>query len=513
MAAGIDEDGTYLLLLDKGNLKEPNVYIMSRFEKLSGNYDVKLACIEPEKVIEQLANGGKDSLDVVEWACKALASITLYAVDAKDIDLQCRLLDIGVCEMIITILSRWCSESSIVGAYGCETIRNLAFNSQDLREFLGESGACEMVLFALSMHLGDALVTVMGTAAVVNLLKSDHKNSYRFAMYDGCEILAQAGNFGLNIRDPKCFDVAANVCFSIASLSEASNASKLLDSGACDLVCALARLHIEDSSVYFCACKALSGLSSMNSEIRECIGAAGACEIVFQGLEMHRSDVTILRESIEIIMHLSLSPNNSVKFTNLKAARCILDCLDKDLMEVEYGVEVCSGALLNLIIYGDMVKEGRDILIECDALSILQRAKSSTRASYRARENVTRITDMLNNNEESEHGEHVLVGVVLGSEYKKGNSPLKAELRIKRYTACDSEANSSDDGFFAFTHFYGGGSEDIETKSSSSHANSVVSTPSQLYENRDRNRTASNYTNSSVDDFVVGIENRNIIEM
>ena len=226
---------------------------MSRFDKLNGSYDQDLARIGPEKVFELLHNGGKDSLDVVEWACKAFASITMYAVDSNDVDLQCRLLDIGVCEMIITILSRWCPESSVVGAYGCETIRNLAFNSQDFREFLGESGACEIVIFALSMHLGDPLVTEMGTAAVAHLSKSDHKNSYRFSMCDGCEILAQAGNFGLNIRDAKCFNIAANVCFSLSYLAEASNVTKLLDSGSCDLVCALSRLHIEDSSVYFCA--------------------------------------------------------------------------------------------------------------------------------------------------------------------------------------------------------------------------------------------------------------------
>ena len=216
-------------------------------------------------------------------------------------------------------------------------------------------------------------------------------------------------------------------------------------------------------------------------------------------------------------MHLSLSPNNSVKFTKLETANHVLSSLDQDLMEVEFGVELCTGALLNLLVYGDEVKQGRDDLIECDALSILQRAKSSTRASYRARENVSRILNMLRDHDESEFGEHVLVGVVLGSEYKKGISPLKAELRRTRYIACGSEANSSDDGFYAYANFEASEStEDIETKSASSNYNSGTNTPQIFVQhgNRERARTASSYnTNGSVEDFMAGIENRNIIEM
>lgn len=296
---------------------------------------------------------------------------------------------------------------------------------------------------------------------------------------------------------------------------------KLLDSGACDLVCALSKLHIEDSSVFFCASKALCGLSSLTSEIRECLGAEGGCEIILQGLEMHKSNMEILRDCVEIIMHLSLSPNNSVKFTKLEAAKCILGCLDQNLMEEELGVELCSGALLNLIVYGDEIKQGRENLIEYNALSILRRAKSSTRASYRARENVNRILSMLENDGKSAYGENVLVGVVLGSEYKKGISPLKAELRRTRYkySACDSEHNSSDDGDYSYGNFYVASGEDVETKSESSHNNSISSgnstpLPFNSHGNRARARTAShNTSNNSMDEYLGGFESRNIIEM
>lgn len=96
---------------------------------------------------------------------------------------------------------------------------------------MGESGACEIVIFAMSMHLGDPFASEMGIAAIAFLAKDDINNSYRLANYDCCEVLAQAGNFGLNIRHPKCVDIAASMCYSFSYLSEASNASKILDAG------------------------------------------------------------------------------------------------------------------------------------------------------------------------------------------------------------------------------------------------------------------------------------------
>ena len=113
------------------------------------------------------------------------------------------------------------------------------------------------------MHLGDAEVTEMCTAAVGFLAKHDNNNSFRLAQAECCEVLAQAGNFGLNIRHPKCIEIAANVCYSLSYLSEAANISKLLNSGVCDLVIALCKVHIEDESVMYCALKCLCGLVSI----------------------------------------------------------------------------------------------------------------------------------------------------------------------------------------------------------------------------------------------------------
>jgi hypothetical protein len=75
-----------------------------------------------------------------------------------------------------------------------------------------------MIVFAINMHLGDPDVTEMGTAAIAFLAKHDNNNSYRLACAECCEVLTQAGNFGLNVRHPKCIDIAANVCYAFSVL-------------------------------------------------------------------------------------------------------------------------------------------------------------------------------------------------------------------------------------------------------------------------------------------------------
>ena len=99
--------------------------------------------------------------------------------------------------------------------------------------------------------------------------------------------------------------------------------------------------------------------------------------------------------------------------------------------------------------------------------------------------------------------------------------PARAQLRRTRYkySACDSEHNSSDDGDYSYGNFYVASGEDIETKSESSQNNSIsrgnnTPLPFNSHGNRARARTAShNTSNNSMDEYLGGFESRNIIEM
>ena len=124
-----------------------------RPESLQWSYDKQLARLDPENVMIKFESS-KSSLPACEWACRALASITLCAAEKHDMDLQCRLLDLGICENLIDALSVHGAESSIVAAYGCQTLRNLAFDSRDFREFLGTLSLLflPLLLFSFRIH-------------------------------------------------------------------------------------------------------------------------------------------------------------------------------------------------------------------------------------------------------------------------------------------------------------------------------------------------------------------------
>jgi hypothetical protein len=165
----------------------------------------------------------------------------------------------------------------------------------------------------------------------------------------------------------------------------------------------------------------------------------------------------LLRDSVEILMHLSLNPNNAVRLNVRSACGSILKALENHLIEYEFGVEVCSGAILNLITYGSNTSSAKTNLLESNGFEVLQKAKSSTRASARARESIVRITELLNFNLDgkqscnktisdpylrSSSSSSDFVGVILGSEFCNGATPLQVELR-REYSSLDAPIDST----------------------------------------------------------------------
>ena len=91
-------------------------------EILTGNPDRELSSVDPENVICKLSTS-IESLDICEWSCRVLATLTLVAANSKDLDLQCRLLDLGICEILISVISLHGANSQIVSAFGLCTFR------------------------------------------------------------------------------------------------------------------------------------------------------------------------------------------------------------------------------------------------------------------------------------------------------------------------------------------------------------------------------------------------------
>ena len=214
----------------------PRLIIEKEFEKYTV-YSLMNRCRE---------DGVADDLAKSERLSRALATVTTGSrqeVDGGQILVDC--LDCGVCEVLVEIINRFATESSVVASYACLAMCNIAYGSIELREYLGEVGACESIIFAMNMNIGHPETSEYGSCAVGILAFNHIGNSFRLAQAGACECIAQTGNFGFNLRHPRCQIVAANVCTSLCYLCEASISRQLFESGAAAVLTTLLRQHID----------------------------------------------------------------------------------------------------------------------------------------------------------------------------------------------------------------------------------------------------------------------------
>lgn len=391
------------------------------------------------------------SLGTCEWAVRGYASIAGQAMVNRNAEALADFLDDGGCESLVNIMTQYSEVSEKVAAYGCMAISILAWSLRELKEFLGEIGACEVVVYAISMHIGDPKVSEYGTNAIGQMAKQNISNSFRLAKAGACDILAQVGNFGFNLRHESCISVASNVCYAFAHLSEAVNAKRLAECGSSALVCALTKLHMKNHNFATAAIKAICALSSLNALHREELGNCDGCKYVVEILYQYDAPSLCL-EGCEAIMHLSLSPNNADKIGAANGCEIVATLLKSKLFDVDFGTEVCTGAMLNLATYGVNAAENRDRFVKCGSIDVLKRAQFSPKASYKARENIQALLDLLGAENVSSNafgrlnigGTTNVVKVINGSEMKGSTVPLKVEVReVIEYNSFAEDHNSS----------------------------------------------------------------------
>lgn len=343
-------------------------------------------------------------------------------------------LDADVCECVLAALNAHAYNPEIC-AYGCTIVADLSAASRDLSEHMGEIGLCETVVYVTEIHIGDAAMAEAGSGAIGMLAKDNISNSYALSQAGACDVLSQTGNFGFNIRHPLGGVVAARVCWAFALLSEAANCRKLIDSGACDLVSQLLRFYYKDrEDVASNGIKAICCLASLCFDTRQLLGRAGSCVYVVETMKLY-DNINVQQDCCESIMHLTLNPDNADILGSCGACEVVTAALAERLMDNFLGAEVCTGALLNLITYGTRVKENKAKMIAAGLVEVLRRVQLSTRASYRARENVLQLLEGLGAEQVggSTHslkpGNDGFVGVVNASEAIDGTIPLACEIR------------------------------------------------------------------------------------
>jgi hypothetical protein len=365
------------------NGKAPKCFVDKKFEKRRA-YDI----------VRSMETEGY-SFEICEWGARGFSSIAGTAMTTQNAESLADFLDDGGCEALVQIMNKYCEVSQVISAHGCLAVSILAWSLRELKEFLGEIGACEVVVFALTMHIGDPMVSEYGTRAVGLMARNNISNSYRLAEAGACDALSQTGNFGFNLRHDRCVDVAMNVCAAFAELAEAANATRLLDCGAGPLVVELTRFHHKSEDFAVAAMRGICALASLNAIHREELGRSESClPLVVKMLYLHDNPSSITLEGCEAIMHLSLSPNNANKLGECGGCEVVATMLRTKLQDVDFGAEVCTGAMLNLATYGENAKSNREKLIACGVIDLLRKTQFSPRASYKARENILSLLDI-----------------------------------------------------------------------------------------------------------------------
>mmetsp|Transcript_9429 Transcript_9429/g.17648 ORF Transcript_9429/g.17648 Transcript_9429/m.17648 type:complete len:531 (+) Transcript_9429:120-1712(+) len=337
----------------------------------------------------------KDSVTIAEWACRAIATFTKTAIVTRNREAMAQLLDEGICECLISIMHTHSAGSTVVATHGCQALCDLTKSDRELREFLGDLGACELCVFVLTMHIGRPDVTEPGSGAMINLCTDNIRNSLRLSEAGACDVLVQSGNFGFNLRHPQCAVVAANICDAISHLCEAANQTKLQESGACELIVALFKFHLENDKVCVPATKAFCGLASLTAENREILGRSGGCLLIVQAMRDSKN-VQIIENCAESMLHMALSVNNTERLTQAGACVVLMKVLDTVLIDRTFGAEICCGGLMNMVTYGTSSKQNMQSMREAGLVELMGRVQISTRSSYRARDHASQLVAYVN---------------------------------------------------------------------------------------------------------------------
>lgn len=355
----------------------PSVISQKDFEKSSA----------VSKVIDEI-KADNFSLQICEWGCTNFANITGAAMLNQNAEIMADFLDAGACEILFAVMTKHSSNSEIVTSLGCSAISNLSWSSVEMRDFLGELGCCELVVYAISYHIGEPRVSEFGSCAIINLAQDNMSNTFRLANTGALDIMSQLGNFGFNLRSTQSVVVAANTCIAFAQMAEAFNTAKLLECGACELILNLLKVHRKHDKVVESAVTALCGLASLNPRLRDLLGDIECCEIIVKILKKYDHLPLVTQKAAETILHLSVSLENTLKLVKAHAFEVIMVAFESRLKDKPMGPEICLEAIHNLLKNDDDENNETNInkLKDLSIVELIRSLKANASTTKRCKE-------------------------------------------------------------------------------------------------------------------------------
>ena len=228
---------------------------------------------------------------------------------------------------------------------------------RDVLEYLASIGFYKAFIACISLHVGDAIISELGLAAIASLGGSGGSSSSMYLLsstveMNCCDVITQVGSFGFNMRHERCCIIATHFCAAVEVLCEAVNVSKLLDSGCSQMLVALMRLHLPDGCFSTAAIKAICGLASLSACLRLELMRYEVCEVLVEAYSRHSKIYkSIIRDVCEAILHLSVDTCHIERIgVTIGLCKILVHALQTHLLWIEQGAEIATSAMLHLVV-------------------------------------------------------------------------------------------------------------------------------------------------------------------
>ncbi|RYG69840.1 hypothetical protein EON64_01705 [archaeon] len=234
---------------------------------------------------------------VAYYACAAIASIA-SGHEAN----SAKFNDFGVCKLVLRVLSRYMDYEEVVEA-ACQAV----FGLKLLNDTLGQGGACEYVLQALTLHPSSSAVAEWVCRAIGSLAESKF-NKIEFEKHQVAKVITSTlqrhvGSEGILsaafTKDKSSAGVAQWGCTAIYYLAKGYDAEsfqrRLVSVGACEAVAKALMKYAEVESVAYSCCRALVVLVDGNEALRSKPVLSGVCQYVVESLHLFPSSVLMAK--------------------------------------------------------------------------------------------------------------------------------------------------------------------------------------------------------------------------
>lgn len=328
----------------------------------------------PERDLESvlaLLDLKKESLQVSEWALKALAALTKPA-EVRDESLRKELIAMKIPGRLASLMQKHVETSASIGALGCEAWVNILTCFREPSELIHGLNVANLLVNVLGKNKTDPNVIISATTAVIELCKIGNN----FDVLSESTFLKELVNvgyyyIGIGIGDPHSSTIISKVSNTIGQFAVPSNSERFLESGVCDVIISFINLKVETGCLLHILCKICYLSTAVRQRLDErCV--VYSIQSYLDDPSILHDDLCVLHDCVEAIMLLSVEPSCAAKLIKLGVPKRLLHLLDGDLLRIEGGIEKGTCALLNMF---NNYESHTELLNIHEAEPILQRAK------------------------------------------------------------------------------------------------------------------------------------------